>query len=149
MKLLLAAPCNLALQDPEVGHSLIGVFHEIKIQIPLDAAEIPSNAMIPREWSIFSKFSLDPEEEGKDYTLKTDVFWPDGTILISHALDAKQPTKDGVAFIAKLQAFPMGQQGIVRINESLTSEGKVVFGPIKLEVKIEIERILPPTEEKL
>ena len=95
------------------------------------------------------KFSLDPEEEGKDYTLKTDVFWPDGTIPTSHALDAKQPTKDGVAFIAKLQAFPMGQQGIVRINESLTSEGKVVFGPIKLEVKIEIERILPPTEEKL
>jgi hypothetical protein len=148
MKLLLTAPCILVLQDAEAGHSLIGVFHEIKIQISHDAPEIPSNAMLPKEWSIFSKFGLDPDEDGKNYTLKTDVFWPDGNILVSHALDAKQPTKNGLAFIAKLQAFPMGQQGIVRISESLTSEGKVVFGPIELEVKIVIERSLPSAEEK-
>jgi hypothetical protein len=135
MKLLLAAPCNLVLQDPEVGHSLIGVFHESKIQIPHDAPEVPSNAMVPREWSIFSKFGLDPDDEGKNYSLKIDVFWPDGSILISHTVNAARPTNNGMAFIAKLQAFPMGQQGIVRIIQNLSSEGNVVFGPIELEGK--------------
>ena len=36
MKVLVAVPCNLVLQDSDVGHSLIGVFHESKIHIPHD-----------------------------------------------------------------------------------------------------------------
>jgi hypothetical protein len=145
MKLLLAAPCNMALQDPDVGHSLIGVFHEIKIQVSQDA-EVPNNAMVPKEWAIFSKFSLEPNEEGKDYSLSTDIFWPDGNLLLNNVLPAKI-AKNGMAFIAKLQTFPMGQQGIVRIRESLTSEGKIVCGPIELEVKVVIEKVLPSARE--
>ena len=103
--------------------------------------------MLPKEWAIFSKFGLEPSEEDKDYTLKTDIFWPDGKVLASHILDAMPPTKNGMAFIAKSQAFPMGQQGVVRIRESLTSEGKVVFGPIEMEVKVSVERSLPSIKE--
>jgi hypothetical protein len=132
----------MAMNDPDVGHSLIGVFHEILIQISHDA-EPPSNAMIPKEWAIFSKFSLDLEEEGKEYSLVTDIFWPDGSLLLSQTLNAIQPTKNGMAFITRLQAFPMGQQGKVRIKETLTSEGRAIWGPMELEVVVRVDKIPP------
>jgi hypothetical protein len=144
MNLLLAAPCQLALQDPVSGHSLIGVFHEIKIQVSEDAPEVPRNAMVPREWAVFSKFALAPEEEGRDYSLLTEVFWPDGTPLASLTVEAAQPTKNGLSFIARLQAFPMGQPGIVRIRTSLRSGENLVWGPTDLEILVIVEKSLHP-----
>ena len=63
MKLLIASPCQMVITDKEglAGHSLIGVFHNFKIRVP-EKAEVPSNALLPKEWTIFSKWSLDPPE---------------------------------------------------------------------------------------
>jgi hypothetical protein len=144
MKLLLIAPCQIALQDPDQGHSLIAVFHEILIKIPADAPELPAIAIIPKEWAIFSKFSLEPDEEGKDYSLNTSIFWPDGTLFVSQAILAAQPTKNGMAFITRLQGFPMGQNGLVKVSQTLTSEGNLVCENIEVEIKTTVERSLPP-----
>lgn len=146
MRILLAAPCNVALQDPEVGQSLIGVFHGMKIQISQDA-EVPDNAMLPKEWAIFSKFGLDPDEEGKSYSLVTNIFWPDGKLLVNHLLPAAEPTKDGMNFITRMQAIPVGQEGIVKVSQTVISEGEIVCGPIELEIKVTIEKTLPPARK--
>jgi hypothetical protein len=144
MKLLIATPCEKVLQDPESGHSLIAVFHEIKIQISQDAPEIPGNALIPKEWAVFSKFELKPDEEGKEYSLKMEVFWPDGTLLVGNQVAAAQPTKNGMAFVIKMQGFPIGQPGVIRMNQTLTTNGKPVYGPTELTARVVVERSLPP-----
>ena len=147
MKVLLAAPCNLVLEDKISGHSLIGVFHEIRIQIPADAPDIPVNAMIPREWALFAKFGLEAEEEGLPYSLTVDFRWPDGTPFASHTVQAEQPTKNGMAFITRLQAFPMGQNGIIKSTATLNSGDNIVCGPIETEIKVIVERTLPIVDE--
>lgn len=146
MRLLLTAPCQMALQDPEAGHSLIAIFHEIKINVSLDAPAFPSEALLPKEWAVFSKFGLNTDEEGKDYTLTTEIFWPDGRPLMRHVLPAAQPTKDGMAFITRMQGFPMGQNGLVRITQILSSDGKTVLGPVESEIRVTVERSLPPIQ---
>lgn len=147
MKLLLATPANMVLDDATSGHSLIGVFHEIKIQISTDAPEVPSNAMIPKDWALFLKFGLDPEEEGKDYSLAIELYWPDGTSFGSHIVKAAQPTRNGLTFIVKLQAFPMGQSGNIRAVSTLRSADEIVCGPIETEIKVTVDRSLSSGSE--
>src|SRR5271165_3941587 len=142
MKLLLIAPCQIALQDPEQGHSLIAIFHDILIKLPETSPAPPPNAIIPREWAIFTKFALEPNEEGKDYALATNIFWPDETSFVSQVLHAAQPTKNGMAFIAKLQGFPMGQNGKVRITQQLFMGDQVVSENIETDILVRVERVL-------
>jgi hypothetical protein len=143
MKLLLIAPCQIALQDPDQGHSLIAVFHEIKIRIPEDAPQLPVNAIIPKEWAIFSKFGLEPEEEGKDYSLDTTIFWPDGAVFATQVICALQPTRNGLAFIVRLQGFPMGQNGVVKVSQTLLRGERVVYEGAESEIRMSVERTLP------
>lgn len=145
MKLLLATPTNMVLEDPTVGQSLIGVFNEIKIQIASDSPEIAANIMLPKEWAVFWRFGLEPEEEGKEYSLVIEMRWPDGAILGLQTLSAVQPTKNGMSFVAKLQAFPMGQNGTFRVSAKLTSNAELVCGPIETEIKVSLERSLSPS----
>jgi hypothetical protein len=146
MKQLVVAPCQTVIQDPESGHSLISVFHGIKVRIPENAPDPPRDAVIPKEWSIFSKFALEPTEEGEDYALSTDIFWPDGTPFVSNTLAATQPTKKDLCFVVKLQGFPIGQSGIVRVDQTLKSRGKTVCGPINLEIEMQLEKTITQAE---
>jgi hypothetical protein len=146
MKPLITVPCQIALNDPVSGHSLIGVFHEIKVQISGDLPELPLNAMLPKEWAVFSKFGLTPEEEGREYSLKTDIYWPDGSLLLRNLLPAEKPTRNGMAFIVRLQAFPFGQPGMIRVVETLLSGDENVYGPIELEINVSVEKSLPAAD---
>ena len=143
MKLLLSNPCEKVLQDPDSGHSLIAVFHDIKIQISKDAEAPPNDAVVPQNWAVFSKFGLDHEEENKEYSLLTDIFWPDGKPFVSgNQLNALPPTKNGMTFVVKLQGFPMGQNGEVKVRQTLKCNGAIVFGPFESIVRINVERTM-------
>jgi hypothetical protein len=142
MKALLIAACERVISDPEAGSSLISLFHEIKIQIAKDAPDPPSNAVIPQRWAVFVKFELDPNEEGRDYTLVSDIFWPDGTPFLSgYELSAKQPTNNGMAFILNNLGFPMGQPGKISIRTKLMSGGKIVCEPSEVSIIVRVEKI--------
>lgn len=141
MELLLVVPCSFVIDDRNSGHSLIGIFHELKILLPPDA-DIPSNAMVPKEWAVFWKFALDPEEEGKDYSLVANFFWPDGTIFAQQTLVATPPTRNGMAFVVRLQSFPLGQSGKIKVVSTLNSGEKIVLGPINLELTLSVEKSL-------
>jgi hypothetical protein len=135
MKLLLHSACNNVLQDPQFGASLISVFHAIAFMVP-EGQEFPANAVVPKEWAIFCKWSLLPEEYGKNYTCLHKLFWPDGTVFAEAKLEAVQPTKDGMAFVQRLNGFPVGQQGNLRIVQTIESDGVIVGGPDELLIAI-------------
>jgi len=138
MNNILFAPCQLVIQDAELGHSLIAVFHEIKMQFP-PGTEIPSNAVIPRDWAIFTKWEMSSDEEGKDYVSNTDIFWPDGSMFATFSLHAKPPVATGMAFIVRLQGFPMGQAGLIRITNRVMNGEVLVAGPIERSIRIHRE----------
>jgi hypothetical protein len=131
----------MVVQDPDSGQSLIAVFHEIKIRIG-DTSEVPSNALIPKDWTVFTKFALEPEEEGKDYVLNTRIFWPDGSPFVDQSLTANQPTKNALVFTIRMQGFPIGQSGMIKIRQTLTSGGIEVCEQIEVEVRVVLEKAL-------
>jgi hypothetical protein len=145
MKLLLLTACEKVLQDVQSGHSLISVFHGLTIQLPPEP-EMPGNAVIPKEWAIFSKWELLPDEEGKNYASSVEIFWPDGTFFAKSIIAAAQPTQDGMAFIVRLPGFPIGQNGKLKIVQFLQSDDEQVFGPVELEVRVAVTRDLEASE---
>lgn len=119
MKLLIFTPCEKVLQDARSGHSLINVFNELKIQVPPNT-ELPSDAVIPKEWAIFTKWELDAEDEGKECASVLRILWPDGKVWAEQTLSAP-PTKGVLSFMVQLQGFPFGQNGKLRVVNSLRS----------------------------
>jgi hypothetical protein len=115
-------PCTNVLIDMQYGASLISIFHGITFTLP-EGTERPTNAVMPKEWAIYSKWNLEPEEYGKNYTSNIKIYWPDGTLFSEATLDAVQPTKDGMAFINRMNGFPVGQDGKLRILQTLESDG--------------------------
>jgi len=140
MNLLLATPCNLVANDQELGPSLIGVFHDMTIKIHPDI-EIPGNALIPKEWAIFSKWMLSSEETRRDYVLVSEVYWPDGTLLHQTKSKSSSPATTALIFIIKHQAFPFGQDGRVRIRLWMENEDKtLVHESIEIFISVRVQK---------
>lgn len=140
VKLLVLTPCEKVLSDPFSGQSLIGVFHGLRVALPVATdPPMPQDAVVPKDWAIFSKWQLEPHEENLDYSSQIEVFWPNGTPFVNARLQAMQPTKSGMAFINRLNGFPIGQNGALRITQSLLRGEEVVFGPVELQVDVLVE----------
>jgi len=137
MKLLLASPCQMVIADKESGYSLIAVFHHIKVRVP-EAAEIPSNALLPKEWAIFSQWQLDSSEAERNVKQVAEAYWPNGDPLFKQELKALNITENQAAFIIRNIGFPMGQNGIIKILLSMFVDDKPAFDPIELNVKVEM-----------
>jgi hypothetical protein len=135
MKLLIYTACDRVLQDPVHGASLITVFHGLAFKVQ-EGIELPPNAVMPKEWAVFTKWGLEREEVGKQYVSKLEIYWPDGTEFIKFSLEALQPIRDGLMFISRITGFPVGQTGNLRILQTLESEGSIVFGPEELIIKV-------------
>jgi hypothetical protein len=129
MKLQVFTPCDKVLQDPTSGPSLIATFQKITASTPADQ-ELPPNAVIPREWSIFCVWALEKNENNRAYVQVYELYWPDGSLFATHSL-ASPPEKadQWLTFVGNLLGFPIGQKGNVRIVVRVESEGKIVGGP--------------------
>jgi hypothetical protein len=135
MKLLILTACDKVLVDAlGGGQSLIGIFEGVNVVLT-DA--YPSNASLQREWFIFSKWQLEPDEEGKNYTSLTEIFWPDGNKFGGLELVAAPPTKSGMSFIGRLLTFPFGQIGNLKVVQTLRSDGDLVFGPFEMSISVQ------------
>jgi hypothetical protein len=142
MKLLFATACNVVLTDAEWGHSLIGVFDTIKIQVPA-ATEFPPNALLPREWVVFSKWQLETEDAGHNYVLICDITLPDGTLFANYHLAAPKPTENQtIAFVVRNPGLPMGQNGRIKAVMHLEEGKKVASENVEVSVGVLVERTL-------
>ena len=76
-KLLILAVCERVLIDRQASlPSLINVFQRMDVQI--QDAPLPENALSPARWSIFALWGHTAEERGVEYTQRTEVITPDG-----------------------------------------------------------------------
>jgi hypothetical protein len=134
----------MVITDKEAGygHSLIAVFHDLSIRVP-ESAEVPTNALLPKEWAIFSKWRIDPTEGGKKIKLICEAFWPNGDPLFRSELPAAQIIKNQTTFIIRNLGFPMGQNGIIRIVLSVFVEDELAHDPVELEINFRLEKDLP------
>jgi hypothetical protein len=138
MRQMILTPCERVIQDPKSGPSLISTFQNMGIVVPVDP-ELPSNAVIPKEWTVFAMWLLEAEEQGKSFTLKVAIYWPDGELFTERSVDLIATHPDWMNFIATLNGFPVGQSGKVRISVSAECEGKVVSGPLDTFIAVTVK----------
>lgn len=144
MKLLIATPCQMVITDKEagLGHSLIAVFHLLKIRVS-ETAEVPSNALLPKEWAVFSKWKLDPIESQKKIKLVTEAFWPNGDPLFKNELASIDVIDGQTAFIVRNMGFPIGQNGSIKIILSIFVDDELAHAPVELDMEVELIKDLP------
>src|ERR1700733_13875919 len=91
--------------------SLINLFSKMIVEVPSDA-EIPGNAVGPREWAIFSMWDVEPGDENKNYILCTGILYPDG-----HQFGDVSRTPIPLVLgqrsqmVVRIMGFPLGQPG--------------------------------------
>lgn len=143
MRMLIASPCQMVITDKDeaTGHSLIGVFHSLKIRVP-ETTEVPAKALLPKEWAIFSKWELDPSESAKEIKLFVEIFWPDGEPLSKTELVAAEISENQTAFIIRTIGFPMGG-GKIKIILSIFADGELAHEPVVLSVGVVLAKDLP------
>jgi hypothetical protein len=77
-KLLILAACERVLID-RAGNlpSLINIFQRMNIR--LQDAPLPENAVSPARWAVFTLWQMTPEEKGIEYTQRMEIISPSGS----------------------------------------------------------------------
>ncbi len=75
-KLKILTVCEKVIIDQQTIPSLIGIFQ--RVNVSLQDAPLPDNALSPMRWSIFTLWEHVPEEKDIEYIQRTEVFTPKG-----------------------------------------------------------------------
>lgn len=134
--------CEKVITDQAGVVSLIGLFHKITAR-PLAGADAPPpNAVIPKEWAIFTLWEVDPSEYGKKYQQAFQTVYPDGT---NFGLETRVPItpeqgKRMLQCVALSTAMPISQNGLYTIKTWLEEDGKKIAEPTPISFEIELVR---------
>ena len=132
--------CKKIIIDDSGIASLIFLFTQFTVSIPIGMENVPSNAAVPKEWAICSSWDWEPADEGKEYNQIIQILYPDGKSFVDRQEtkfvmqpDIKQQIK------APMMGFPIGQQGTYLVRMWLEHAGRVIVEPrpIRLELKYE------------
>jgi hypothetical protein len=132
--------CEKVITAKDDVPSLINLFSKLIVTGPTEA-QIPSNAVVPREWAVFSIWETEPGDEHRDYMLCTQVFYPDKS-LFAEANKTKiniEPEKRAQMTI-QFQGFPIGQVGEYTVRTWIEENQQQVYGPIEFGIGLEIRR---------
>ena len=83
-KLKMVVACERVLVDITGPVSIISIFQRMNIQ--LQAAPLPPQAVSTSRWHVFSLWENDPKEVGQQFTQILRVFAPDGTLFVEQEL---------------------------------------------------------------
>lgn len=124
--------------------SLINLFTKIGAVIPR-GAEIPSNAVAPKEWAVFSGWDVEPGDEHHPYILCTQILYPDKTQFaeIVRSKLVIQANKRA-QMVVNIVGFPIGQIGEYVVRTWVELNNETVCGPIEFGIGVEITRQEPP-----
>lgn len=125
-KLILFAPCQKVIVSAQDNTaSLISIIETFTIAIP-EGADIPTDAVMPMNWSIFSMWELSEGEEGKSFEQRVDFLLPDGRNPLENATTTIdfQPHSNRVRNVFEVKGFPIPPQGHSLLNLSVREMGQ-------------------------
>jgi hypothetical protein len=137
---LIYAACEKVIIDENKNTSLISIIDKLTVTAPGNA-EIPNNAVVPKEWAIYASWIAEAEDGGKRYTVATQVFYPDETpfadvVRFELVMEAGKRAQG----IARFNGFPIGQVGAFTVQTWLEYEGKRIGTEQELSLDVEIDR---------
>jgi hypothetical protein len=140
MKLLVFTACTKVLSDPIAGTSLISMFQEMNAVVPTETA-LPKDAVLPKEWAVFTLWSLEPEEIAKPYSMKFELRWPNGDLFTQNTVPLNAKPGDMAeynTYTVNMMGLPMGQDGKLKVTVWVELDGKAVTDQFDLFVGTKI-----------
>lgn len=121
--------------------SLIGLFSKM-IAVSLDdSPQIPPNAVIPKEWAVFSAWDIEPEDVGKKFKICTQVYYPDGSPFgETFKLFLNTEPHKRSQNVVKIMGFPVGQIGFYSVQTWIEVNDVRIYGPIEFKLELEIRK---------
>jgi hypothetical protein len=130
--------CEKVIFSKEDVASLIGLFSKMILKVA-KGTEIPNNALMPREWAVFSAWDPEPGDEKRLFVLCTRFVFPD---LSQFGDVTKTPMviESGKRFQVNtaFNGFPIGQAGPCRVVTWIEENEHVAVSPIELKIDLEI-----------
>lgn len=113
-RLIIFGICQKAIMDKlDNTISMIGLFNSVTVQIPAEE-NVPDNAMIQLSWSAIASWKRNlPEDDGKTFQQKVQVFLPNNELFASAIAESQLFGMEGTFsnIIQTSQGFPIGYQG--------------------------------------
>jgi hypothetical protein len=125
--------------------SLIGLFNKMiavaSFTSGSEIQEIPSNAVVPKEWAIFSAWDIESGDENRKFVVCTQIFFPDES---PYGPTSRIPLKvvKGMRSqnVLRINGFPIGQAGFYIVRTWIEENDQQVFGPIEFKIELEIQK---------
>jgi hypothetical protein len=142
LKPYVCVACEKVIITKEGVPTLVSLFSKITVQAIQNVPEIPANAVVPTQWTVFSMWDTEPGDELKEYMICTQMLFPDKSAYGSVAriklnVEAEKRSQSVMTF----NGFPVGQIGSYTIHTWIEENQQKVFGPI--EFKIDLEMVQP------
>jgi hypothetical protein len=112
-RLLMFAPCEKVIIGQDNVVSLIGLFHEIQLQLPT-GKDIPPDVCVPMKWAVFTLFQRNESEENKELEQKCVLVNEEDKTLITAGLRFKLSQQFN-RIITEVLGFPI-QKGPLRLK---------------------------------
>jgi len=125
--------------------SLIGLFSKMfavaSFTSGSEIKEIPANAVVQKDWAIYSSWDVEPGDENRKFVVCTQIFYPDGspfgpTNKIPLNVESNKRSQN----VLRISGFPIGQIGFYRVRTWIEENNQEVFGPIEFKIELEIQK---------
>jgi len=116
-KLTILAACERVIVDKVASlPSLINVFQRMNIQV--QDAPLPENALSPTRWSVFTLWQHTPEERDVEYTQRTEVIAPSGDKFVEATTAFKITEADDLQSKNHIDIFgiPINVEGFLKVR---------------------------------
>ena len=121
-KMVILAVCEKVLVERSGLPSLINVFQRMNIQ--LQDAPLPENAISPTRWSIFTLWQHEPHELGVEFVQKLLVLKPNGEAFEDATTPFKITEADDLQSKNHIDLFglPINDEGFVQVKVWIEGE---------------------------
>jgi hypothetical protein len=147
LKPYLCVACEkVIINQPDSVASLISLFSKMILTIP-EGTEVPKNAVAPKEWAVFSIWDPQPGDELRNYSLCTQILYPDGT-QYGEIVKSKvniEPNKRAQISV-QIQGLPMGQAGEYKIRTWIEEDGRQVGDVIQFGIEVIMKFVAASTD---
>lgn len=139
-KLYIFVTCEKVIIAKDEQTSLISLFNVMNVMIPTDQTDpIASNAVVPKEWVIFTSWEREPQDDGKEYSQIIEILYPDGTHF-AKPRDFKFTIPAGKSHYqctTNVNGFPIGQLGMYTVKMRLERNAETISGPTSIKINLQ------------
>lgn len=145
MKFLALCPCEKVVFDKRDAPSLIVIMQAVEVafqaiggQSVQPDTKIPEDAVLPKEWFVYSRWESSAEDVGKNFEQVWQIYWPSGEKFVEHRFTLKpiKQNDDIQQSYIQMVGFPSGQAGKLRISTWLDCGGQRITDIIECSLLV-------------